>query len=157
MGFWCWVRTWKTPEKGAVFKNWGPVYFLRNFVILFSATYWETKYRNLVTFVDFSQNHFIFEFLFRFSFFCEISPVKTRGVSHTVALPSTLKSILRQKKNYENSNISPCQNIIFKKNPIKETKILQDIITLTNLKFQKFQHKPKYHLSKISYKNRPNT
>jgi hypothetical protein len=87
----------------------------------------------------------------------EVSPVKTRGVSHTVALPSTFKSILRQKKNYENSNISPCQNIIFKNNPIKEIKILQDIITLTNLKFQKFQHKPKYHLSKISYKNRPTT
>jgi len=33
-----------------------------------------------------------------------------------------------------------------KKYPLKETKILQDIITrLTNLKFQ---HKPKYHLSK---------
>jgi len=33
-------------------------------------------------------------------------------------------SILRQKKNYGNSNISPCQNIIFKKNPLKETKML---------------------------------
>jgi hypothetical protein len=33
------------------------------------------------------------------------------------------------------------------KYPLKETKILQDIITLiTNLKFQ---HKPKYHLSKM--------
>jgi len=33
------------------------------------------------------------------------------------------------------------------KNPLKETKILQDIITLiTNLKFQ---NKPKYHVSKI--------
>jgi hypothetical protein len=32
-------------------------------------------------------------------------------------------------------------------NPLKETKILQDIMTLTNLKFQ---HKPKYHhVSKI--------
>ncbi len=41
------------------------------------------------------------------------------------------KCLLRQKKNlYENSNISPCKNIIFKKNPPKETKILQDIITL---------------------------
>jgi hypothetical protein len=40
----------------------------------------------------------------------------TRDVSH-VALPFTLKSILRQKKkNYGNSNISPCKNIlIFKK------------------------------------------
>jgi hypothetical protein len=43
-------------------------------------------------------------------------PQKNKGyVSHTVALPFTLKSILRQKKNYGNSNISPCKNIIFKK------------------------------------------
>jgi hypothetical protein len=41
------------------------------------------------------------------------------------------KSILRQKKkNYGNSNISTCKNIIFKKILLKETKILQDIITL---------------------------
>jgi hypothetical protein len=40
---------------------------------------------------------------------------RKQGVFHTVALPFTLKSILRQKKNYENSNISPCKNIIFKK------------------------------------------
>jgi hypothetical protein len=56
-----------------------------------------------------------------------------------VALPITLKSKLRQnKKNYGNSNISPHKNTIFKKqNPLKETKIVQDIITLlTNLKFQ---------------------
>jgi hypothetical protein len=38
-----------------------------------------------------------------------------QGVCHTVALPCTLKSILRQNKNYGNSNISPCKNIIFKK------------------------------------------
>jgi hypothetical protein len=56
-----------------------------------------------------------------------ITPKIKQGVCHTVALPFTLKSILRQKKNYENSNISPLKNIIFKK---KETKILQDIITL---------------------------
>jgi hypothetical protein len=51
-----------------------------------------------------------------------------------VALPFPFKSISREKKkkkHYGNSNISPCQNIIFKKkNPLKETKILQDIITL---------------------------
>ncbi len=40
---------------------------------------------------------------------------KGEGVCHTVALPFTLKSMLRQKKNYENSNISPSKNIIFKK------------------------------------------
>jgi hypothetical protein len=49
-----------------------------------------------------------------------------KGVCHTVALPFTLKSILRQKKNYGNSNISPCKNVIFK----KSSKIFQDIITL---------------------------
>jgi hypothetical protein len=32
-----------------------------------------------------------------------------------VALAFTLKSILRQKKDYGNSNTSPCKNIIFKK------------------------------------------
>ncbi len=51
-------------------------------------------------------------------------------VTHTVALPFTLKSILWQKKNNENSNISPCKNIIFKKSSEKKTKILQEIRTL---------------------------
>jgi hypothetical protein len=32
-----------------------------------------------------------------------------------VALPFTFKGILRQKRNYGNSNISPGKNIIFKK------------------------------------------
>jgi hypothetical protein len=40
--------------------------------------------------------------------------IETRGVSHCVALPFTLRSIFKQKKNYGNSNISPCKNIIFK-------------------------------------------
>jgi hypothetical protein len=40
----------------------------------------------------------------------------TRGVSHTVALPFTFKTILRQKNNdFGNVNISPCKSIIFKK------------------------------------------
>ncbi len=60
----------------------------------------------------------------------------------TVALPFTWTSILRKKKNYGNSNISPCKkkkkakkykqtdnkNPIFKKSSKKETKIVQDII-----------------------------
>jgi len=45
-----------------------------------------------------------------------------QGVCHTMALPFTLKSILRQKKNYRNLNISPCKNIVFKKHPLKESK-----------------------------------
>ncbi len=56
-----------------------------------------------------------------------------------MTLPFKLKSILRQKKkNYENSNISPC--IILKK---KSSIYYYNCIT--NLKFQ---HKPNYHLSK---------
>jgi hypothetical protein len=45
----------------------------------------------------------------------------TRGVSHNGL---AIYIILRQKKKYEKSNISPCKIIIFKKNPLKETKIL---------------------------------
>jgi hypothetical protein len=49
-----------------------------------------------------------------FGRFITSKPTK-QGVCHTEALPLTLKSILRQKKNYGNLNISPCKNIIFKK------------------------------------------
>jgi hypothetical protein len=49
---------------------------------------------------------------------------KTRGVSHTLALPFTLKSILRQKKNYGDSNISPCKNIIFQESSYKNRPII---------------------------------
>jgi hypothetical protein len=61
-----------------------------------------------------------------------------------VALPFTLKSIERQKKKkklYGNVNISPCKNIIFpKKNPPKETKILQGSLLPKCLKiFKKIQ------------------
>jgi hypothetical protein len=38
-----------------------------------------------------------------------------QGVCHMVALSFTLKSILRQMKNYGHSNVSRCKNIIFKK------------------------------------------
>jgi len=47
-----------------------------------------------------------------------------------VALPFTSESILWQKNNYGNSDISPCEKYNLQKNPLKETKILQDIITL---------------------------
>jgi hypothetical protein len=59
-----------------------------------------------------------------------------------MALPFTLKCILRQKKNYENSNISPCKNIIFKKSPKRNQNLSRYYKSLTN------QHKPKYHVSK---------
>jgi hypothetical protein len=55
---------------------------------------------------------------------------KNKGCAHTMALPFTLKSILRQKKNCGNSNISPCKKYNLQKVLFKKTKIIQDIITL---------------------------
>jgi hypothetical protein len=66
-----------------------------------------------------------------------------------VALPFTLKGTLRQKKNYENSNIYfTMQKYNLPKTPLKEAKInpSREYNSITN---PKFQHKPKYHLSKI--------
>jgi hypothetical protein len=41
--------------------------------------------------------------------------LRQQGACHTtVALPFTLKCISRQNNNYGNSNISPCETIIFK-------------------------------------------
>jgi len=45
---------------------------------------------------------------------CLILMIKKQGVCHIVALQFRLKRMVRQKKNYENSNISPCKNMIFK-------------------------------------------
>jgi hypothetical protein len=69
-------------------------------------------------------------------------PMLQQQVCHTVALPFTLKSILRQMKNYENSNISPCENIIFKKSSKRNPSRYYNFMTNLN-----FQHKPKYHFS----------
>jgi hypothetical protein len=63
-----------------------------------------------------------------------------QGVCHTVALRFTLKSILRQMKNYGNSNISPCKNIIFRKSSKTNQNPSRYYNSITNLKFQ---HKPK--------------
>jgi hypothetical protein len=49
---------------------------------------------------------------------------KKHRVCHTVALPFTLKSILRQNKNHGFSNISPCKSIILIKKPSKRNQIL---------------------------------
>jgi hypothetical protein len=46
-----------------------------------------------------------------------------------MALTFTLKSILRQKKNYEKFKYFTMQKYNLKKKPPKETKILPDIIT----------------------------
>jgi hypothetical protein len=44
-----------------------------------------------------------------------------------------LKGILRQKKNYENSNISPCKNVIFKKSSKKSQNLSRNYNSITNL------------------------
>jgi hypothetical protein len=70
--------------------------------------------------------------------------MKTRGLSHTVGLPITLKSILRQKKKtyYGNSKYFIMQKYNLQKHNPKETKVLLTYYnSVTNLK-------PKYHLSK---------
>jgi hypothetical protein len=66
------------------------------------------------------------------------------GVCHTVASPFTLNSILRQKKNYGNSNISPCKNIPnLQKVLTRNQNPSRYYNSMTNLKFQ---HRSKYHL-----------
>ncbi len=69
-----------------------------------------------------------------------------KGVCHTVAWPFTLKSTLREKKNYGNSNISSGKNIIFKKSSKRSQNPSKYCNFVNNLKLQ---HKPNYHLSKI--------
>jgi hypothetical protein len=71
---------------------------------------------------------------------------RKQGVCHTMALPFTLKRILRLKKNYGNSKISPCKNIIFKNSSYRNQNPSRHYNSITNLKFQ---HKPRYTLSKI--------
>jgi hypothetical protein len=51
----------------------------------------------------------------------------------------------KAKENYEDSNISPCKNVVFKKSSKRNQNHSKYENFITNLKFQ---HKPKYHLSK---------
>jgi hypothetical protein len=76
--------------------------------------------------------------------------LKKQGVYHNVALPFTLKSILKGKRRriMETQIISPYKNINFPKNPLKEAKMLQDIILLYNYKSQVSTQAKIYHLSK---------
>jgi hypothetical protein len=73
-------------------------------------------------------------------------------VCDSVALPFTLNNILRQKKNYGNSNISPCKKYNLKKNPLKETKILQDNTNLQRISSSNTSQNIIFQ--KSSYKNR---
>jgi hypothetical protein len=69
-----------------------------------------------------------------------------QGVCHILALPFTLKLLLRQKKNYGNTTFSPCRNIILKKSSKRNQNASRNFNSIINLKFQ---HKPKYHFKKI--------
>jgi len=55
---------------------------------------------------------------------------------HTAALWFTSKHILRQKKNYGNSNISPCKSIIFNKSSKWNQNPSRCYNSRTNFKFQ---------------------
>jgi hypothetical protein len=69
----------------------------------------------------------------------------TRGVSHCGLAIYIKKYIKIQKKNYVNSNISPCKNIIFKSSSKRNQNPPRYYNSITNLKFEQ---KPKYHFSK---------
>jgi hypothetical protein len=56
--------------------------------------------------------------------------VEQGGVSHTVALPFTLKKYLKAKEKLWKFKYFTMQKYNLPKNLLKETKILQDIITL---------------------------
>jgi hypothetical protein len=63
--------------------------------------------------------------------FVSLQPVALeQGVCHTVTLPPTLKSILRQTKELWKLKYFSMQKYKVLKNPLKETKVLQDIKTL---------------------------
>jgi hypothetical protein len=75
---------------------------------------------------------------------------RSQGWCHRVALPFTFlkKKYLKSKEELWKFKYFTMQKYnLQKKNPPKETKILHDIITLQLI--SRFQHKPKYHLSKI--------
>jgi hypothetical protein len=56
--------------------------------------------------------------------------LQKQGVRHTVALPFTLKSLFKAKEKLQKLKYFTMQKYNLHKNPPKETKILQDIITL---------------------------
>jgi hypothetical protein len=61
-----------------------------------------------------------------------VTKQKNKGVCSGVTLPSTLKSIIRRTKNYGKTQIfHHAKNMIFIKNPLKQIKILENMITLS--------------------------
>jgi hypothetical protein len=83
-------------------------------------------------------------------------PLKEQGVCHIVALPFTLKGILRQKKNKETQifhHVKIC--LSFKKSSKRNQYPSRYCSSITN---PRFEQKPKHIIfQKSSYKNRPTT
>jgi hypothetical protein len=66
-----------------------------------------------------------------------------------VALPLTLKKYLKAKEEFmETQYISPCKNILIFQKSSKRNQNPSRYYNSTRTKL-KFQHKPKYHVSKI--------
>jgi hypothetical protein len=87
-------------------------------------------------------NFYLQNYLSPFLAWANNSPIINWGY-----LPFTIKkSILRQKKNFGNSNIYHAKKYSSKKPSKRNQNPSKYHNSITNLKFQ---HKPKYHLSKI--------
>jgi hypothetical protein len=65
-------------------------------------------------------------------------------VSHC-GLAIYIKEYVNAKEELWKLKYFTCKNINLQKNPLKETKTLQDIINNSIITNLKFQHKPKYH------------
>jgi len=76
----------------------------------------------------------------------EIEREKPRCVSHRGLAIYMKKVSSGKRRSNENSNISPCKNIIFKQSSKANQNPSRDYNSVTNLKFQ---HKPNYQFSKI--------
>jgi len=116
----------------------------------FCVQSWNKKL-TIFRFFDWSQGEFFKKkYLINFVAICPyfmFKPTTKQRVCHIATLPFTLKIILKaKKKTYGNSNISPCKNIISERSFKRNQNPSRYYNSMVNVKFQ---HKPKYHLSKI--------
>jgi hypothetical protein len=82
------------------------------------------------------------------------NPIITRGVSHC-GLAICIKMYLKAKEKLWKFKYFTMQKHDLQKNPLKETKFLQDIITLQLI--SSFDTSQNIIFQKSSYKNRPTT
>jgi hypothetical protein len=74
--------------------------------------------------------------------------IETRGLSHC-GLAICIKKYLKAKEESWKLKYFTIRKYYSSKNPLEETEINQDIIIGNSITNLKFQHKPKYNLSKI--------